>query len=78
MRVLTLTYCTCRIIHRYPDSKAKAELFAAIDCPREAAEVAAKLRDGDLLAKIQGLVPAASPAGLAIAQIRERFQATFR
>ncbi len=61
-----------------PDSIAKAELLTSIDCPREAAEVAAKLRDGDLFAKIQGLVPATSPAGLAISQIKERFQAGFR
>ena len=61
-----------------PDSTSKAELLTAIDCPREAAEVAAKLRDGDLLARIQGLVPATSPAGLAISQIKERFQAGFR
>jgi hypothetical protein len=61
-----------------PDSIAKAELFTAIDCPREAAEVAAKIKDNDLFARIQGLVPATSPAGLAISQIRERFQAGFR
>jgi hypothetical protein len=64
-----------RIIARFPDTKAKAELLTDIECPREAAEVAAKLRDADLLTKIQGLVPASSPAGLAIAQIKERFQA---
>ena len=69
---------TRRIISRMPDSTTKAELLTAIDCPREAAEVAAKLRDGDLLARIQGLVPATSPAGLAISQIKERFQAGFR
>ncbi len=57
-----------------PDSTAKAEAYAAIDYPREAAEVAARLRDGDLLGRIQGAVSAHSPAGLAIAQIRERLQ----
>ncbi|WIA22377.1 hypothetical protein OEZ85_004684 [Tetradesmus obliquus] len=63
-----------RLIARMPDSRAKADAYEAISCPREAAEVAAKLRDGDLLARIQGAVSANSPAGIAIAQIRERFQ----
>lgn len=64
-----------RIIAKMPDSIAKAEAFSAIDCAREAAEVAAKLRDSDLFARIQGAVAANSPAGLAIAQIQERFRA---
>ncbi|GAX81388.1 hypothetical protein CEUSTIGMA_g8819.t1 [Chlamydomonas eustigma] len=67
-----------RIIAKMPDNITKAEMFTAIGCTREAAEVAAKIRDSDLFAKIQGLVPATSPAGLAIAQIREKFQASFR
>ncbi len=60
-----------------PASIAKAECFTAIDCTREAAEVAAKLRDQDLFARIQALVPATSPAGLAIAQVQERFRSGF-
>lgn len=67
-----------RLIARMPDSARKAEEFASVDCQREAAEVAAKLRDGDLFARIQNAVSAASPAGIAIAQIKERFQASFR
>eukprot|EP00798_Chlamydomonas_sp_ICE-L_P031744 gene31744-6945_t len=67
-----------RLIARFPDSSLKAEEFNAINCQREAAEVAAKLRDGDLFARIAQSVNTNSPAGLAIAQIRERFQATFR
>eukprot|EP00878_Enallax_costatus_P010209 GHUV01010657.1.p1 GENE.GHUV01010657.1~~GHUV01010657.1.p1 ORF type:complete len:418 (+),score=91.20 GHUV01010657.1:1911-3164(+) len=63
-----------RLISRMPDSRAKADAFEAIQCPREAAEVAAKLRDLDLFARIQNAVSANSPAGLAIAQIKERFQ----
>lgn len=42
------------------------------------AQVAAKLRDSDLFARIQGAVAANSPAGLAIAQIQERFRSGFR
>lgn len=62
-----------------PDSARKAEEYAAIDYQREAAEVAAKLKDSDMLARIQAAVSANSPAGLAIAQIKERFfQNTFR
>jgi hypothetical protein len=67
-----------RFIARLPDSTAKAEAFARIEYPREAAEVAAKLRDGDLFARISGAVTAGSPAALAIAQLRDRFQATLR
>ena len=40
--------------------------------------MAAKLRDSDLFAKIQAAVSANSPAGLAIAQIKERFRVSFR
>ena len=61
-----------------PDSASKAEEFNAAGLPREAAEVAAKLGNTDLFARIQGAVTATSPAGLAIAQIRERFQSTFK
>lgn len=68
----------CRLIARLPDTRAKAAAFEAAGCPREAAEVAAKLRDGDLLARIAGAVSANSPAGLAIGQIRDTFQASFR
>ncbi|KAF8057673.1 VCL1 [Scenedesmus sp. PABB004] len=64
-----------RLISRAPDCRAKADAFEAAGCPREAAEVAAKLRDGDLLARIGGAVAPNSAAGLAIAQLREAFQA---
>jgi len=67
-----------RLIARLPDTPRKAEEYASIDYAREAAEVAAKLRDGDLLARLSAAVSANSPAGLAIAQIRDRFQSTFR
>ena len=77
-KCITLLLPMFRIISRMPDSISKAELLTAIDYPREAAEVAAKLRDGDLFARIQGLVPATSPAGLAISQIKERLQTGFR
>jgi hypothetical protein len=43
---------------------------------REAAEVAARLKDGDLLRRVSAMVSAASPAGLAIAQIKERLGVT--
>lgn len=71
-----MTLC-CRIIARLPDSSSKAEEYSALGYAREAAEVAAKLRDGDLFARVQGAVSANSPAGLAIAQIKERFASTF-
>lgn len=67
-----------RIIARMPDSRAKAEEYSKLDCQREAAEVAAKLSDSDLFAKIQSAVSSTSPAGLAIAQIKERFQSGFK
>ncbi len=35
--------------------------------------MAARIKDGDLLRRISAAVSAASPAGLAIAQVRERF-----
>lgn len=65
-----------RLIARMPDSTAKAEAYNAINCPREAAAVAAALKDMDLFARIQGAVNANSPAGLGIAQIKERFWAS--
>lgn len=76
-RVCLIPVCTlCRLIARMPDSAAKAEAFNAINCPREAAAVAAALKDMDLFARIQGAVSANSPAGLGIAQIKERFWAS--
>lgn len=60
------------------DSSAKAEAYEAISCPREAAEVAAKLRDSALFARIQGAVGQNTAAGIAIAQIAERFNPTGR
>jgi hypothetical protein len=67
-----------RLVARLPDSVSKAEEWAALGCQQEAAEVAAKLRDSDLFARIQNAVSATSPAGLAIAQVKERFASTFR
>ena len=67
------THDACRLIQRMPDNIAKAECFTAIECTREAAEVAAKLKDQDLFARIQGL---SNTRGLAIAQ--ERFRTGFR
>lgn len=66
-----------RFVTRLPDSSAKAEEYSALGYAREAAEVAAKLKDGDLLARLQGAVSTNSAAGLAIAQMRERFANTF-
>ena len=67
-----------RLIARMPDGARKAEAFAAIDCAREAAEVAARIRDGDLFARLTAAVNPGSAAGLAIAQVRERFFAAPR
>ncbi len=50
-------------------------------CPsscQEAAETAAQARDGDMLSKIQGMVGAASPLGLAVSQIKGRLQIPLR
>ncbi|KAI8468744.1 MAG: vacuolar protein sorting-associated protein 16 [Monoraphidium minutum] len=66
------------VIGHMPDSAKKAEAFAAIDCPREAAEVAARIRDSDLFSRIQAAVAPGSAAGLAIAQVRERFASALR
>ncbi|KAG2424052.1 hypothetical protein HYH02_015233 [Chlamydomonas schloesseri] len=63
-----------RLVARLPDSPAKAEEFSALGLAREAAEVAARIKDSDLFARIQSAVAAGSPAALAIAQIKERFQ----
>jgi hypothetical protein len=61
-----------------PDSRAKADAYEAISCPREAAEVAAKLKDSALFNRIQEAVIAGGsangPAGVYIAQLRERLQ----
>eukprot|EP00775_Hariotina_reticulata_P009376 gene9376-9539_t len=67
-----------RLISHMPDSRAKAAAYEGIGCPREAAEVAAKLRDGALFARIQDAINPSTPAGIAIAQIKERFQSSFR
>jgi hypothetical protein len=61
-----------------PDSAAKAEAYAAINYEREGAELAVRMRDGDLFSRIQAAVSANSPAGVAIQQMRERVQSTFR
>eukprot|EP00198_Chlamydomonas_reinhardtii_P010037 XP_001699374.1 VPS16-like protein [Chlamydomonas reinhardtii] len=63
-----------RLVARLPDSPAKAEELSALGLAREAAEVAARIKDTDLFARIQSAVAAGSPAALAIAQIKERFQ----
>ncbi|GFH30191.1 vacuolar protein sorting-associated protein 16, partial [Haematococcus lacustris] len=62
-----------RLVSRMPDSAVKAEEYANLDMPREAAEVAARLRDTALFTRIAGAVSAGSPAALAVAQIKERF-----
>lgn len=73
------TLCAAhRFVSRLPDTAHKAEEYAALGYQREAAEVAAKLRDGDLFGRIQAAVSANSPAGLAIAQLKDRFQSSFR
>lgn len=41
---------------------------------REAAETAAQNKDGDMLSKIQGMVGAASPLGLAVSKISQSLQ----
>jgi hypothetical protein len=50
-----------RIIGRLPDGKRKAEEYAAAGLLQEAAECAARVRDGDMLSKLQ--------VGLAAAQV---------
>ncbi|KAG2491741.1 hypothetical protein HYH03_009904 [Edaphochlamys debaryana] len=67
-----------RLIARLPDSPAKAEEFSALGLAREAAEVAARIKDSDLFTRIQSAVAAGSPAALAIAQLREKLGASFR
>ena len=47
-------------------------------CLQEAAETAAQARDGDMLSKIQAMVGAASPLGLAVSQIKGRLQIPLR
>jgi hypothetical protein len=41
-------------------------------------KVAARIKDNDLFARIQAAVAPGSAAGLAIAQVRERFSAALR
>jgi hypothetical protein len=76
--LLLLPWAASRLISHMPDSRAKAAAFEGIGCPREAAEVAAKLRDGALFARIQDAINPSTPAGIAIAQIKERVQSSFR
>lgn len=67
-----------RFIGRLPDSGKKAEEYSTIDYQQQAAEVAAKLKDGDLFVRIQNAVSANSPAGVAIQQMKDRLQMGFR
>ena len=64
----------CRLIARLPDAKRQAEEYAAAGMFQEAAETAALNRDGDMLSKIQDLVGAASPLGLAVSKIGQSLQ----
>ena len=59
-----------------PSSPASSspEPAAAVDW----AAHTAKLRDGDLFARIQAAAGSGGPAGLAIAQLRDKVAATFR
>ena len=52
--------------------------LACLLLPQEAAETAAQARDGDMLSKIQAMVGAASPLGLAVSQIKGRLQIPLR
>ena len=63
-----------RIVSKMPDSGAKAELYQGLDAAREAAEVAAKLKDADLFGRIQALVPTSNPAFFTIQQMQQRFR----
>jgi hypothetical protein len=64
----------CRLIARLPDAKRQAEEYAAAGMFQEAAETAAQNRDGDMLSKIQGMVGATSPLGLAVSKIGQSLQ----
>ncbi|GFR52294.1 hypothetical protein Agub_g14829, partial [Astrephomene gubernaculifera] len=67
-----------KLISRLPDSPSKAEQLEGLGLAREAAEVAARIKDSDLFGRIQSAVAVGSPAGQAIAQLRDKFQSTFR
>lgn len=66
----------CRFIARLPDSKEKAEEYAAIGMLHEAAVTAAQSRDSAMLSTIQGMVGSTTnPLGAAVMQLRERLNA---
>ena len=70
--------CVHRIIGRLPDGKHKAEELAAAGLLQEAAECAARVRDGDMLTKLQDMIGTASPLGGAVSQLKDRLQAGVR
>ncbi len=67
-----------RIIGKLPDGKHKAEELAAAGLLREAAECAARVRDGDMLSKLQDMIGTVSPLGGAVSQLKDRLQAGVR
>ena len=67
-----------RIIGRLPDSKHKAEELAAAGLLQEAVECAARVRDGDMLTKLQDMIGTVSPLGGAVSQLKDRIQAGVR
>ena len=70
--------CVLRIIGRLPDGKHKAEELAAAGLLQEAAECAARVRDGDMLSKLQDMIGTVSPLGGAVSQLKDRLQAGVR
>ena len=67
--------CQNRLIGRLPDGKRKAEEYAAAGLLQEAAECAARARDGDMLSKLQASIGTTSALGVAVSQLRERLAA---
>lgn len=67
-----------RIIGRLPDGKHKAEELAAAGLLREAAECAARVRDGDMLTKLQDMIGTGNPLGGVVSQLKDRLQAGVR
>lgn len=61
-----------RIIGRLPDGKRKAEEFAGAGLLQEAAETAARVRDSDMLTKLQARIGTTSALGVAVSQLKER------
>ena len=67
-----------RIVGKMTDSVSKAELYQSLDAARDAAEVAARLKDADLFSRIQALVPTSSPAFYSLQQMQQRFTSSNR